>query len=370
MSSPGAVVIAAGGTGGHIYPALAVARVLELRKIPIIWVGTRDGLESRIVPEANIDIRWIRISGIRGKGLKGMLTGPFKLLTACLQSRRILADVNASAVLGMGGFVSGPVGLAALFTRRPLVLHEQNAVAGMTNKWLGGFATRVFSAVPNVFPDKVKAKPVGNPVRKDIENIGPQKLNNTVSANEPSAAKLNILIVGGSRGARALNELVPEAIARLQRNAPAIELSVWHQTGEADAALVEQRYGSVENAVSVNVAAYIDDVADAYRWADVIICRSGAMTVSELSAAALPGLLVPFPHHDDNQQTLNARFLSDAGAAVLMPQSVLTAESLATELQALGENPQSLADMARAAQALHKPDAATVIADALQELRR
>ena len=392
MSATPAVVIAAGGTGGHIYPAIAVARVLESRKVPVVWIGTREGLESHIVPAANIDIRFINVSGLRGTGLKGMITGPFKVLLACVQSMRILSDVRANAVLGMGGFVSGPVGIAALLTRRVLVLHEQNAVAGMTNKWLGRLATRVYSAMPNVFPKQVGATAIGNPVRASIEALGIEKRgrvvqagtektaaqNDTSSAVDSSAeaASLKVLIIGGSRGARVLNEVVPGAMQQLTRLKPELNLQVWHQTGPNDEQAVRQSYAETETdnamsslATSAKVDAYIDEVTDAYAWADVIICRAGAMTVSELSAAALPGILIPFPHHVDDHQTRNAEFLTDAGAAVLMPQPDMNANSLAEKLEQLIASPEILSNMSVAAQALHKPDAATVVADALQEAR-
>ena len=372
MSAAGTVVIAAGGTGGHIYPAIAVARVLETRKVPVVWIGTKEGLESRIVPEANIDIRFINVSGLRGKGLRGLLTGPFKVLYACVQSVRILADVQAKSVLGMGGFVSGPVGIAALLTRRVLVLHEQNAVAGMTNKWLGRLATRVYSAMPNVFPEKVGALAIGNPVRESIESVGLQKISNNQSHSDKRNA-LKVLVVGGSRGARALNEAVPKAIQTMldsidAEQASRIDLHIWHQTGPADQASVSKAYETLQaECKSVQVAAYIDDMSESYLWADVIICRAGAMTVSELSAAALPGLLVPFPHHADDHQTRNAMFLVDAGAAILLPQDKLTAESLSQELRNLIDSPQALTRMSKAARQLHQEDAAIVVADALQE---
>lgn len=381
MNTSPAVVIAAGGTGGHIYPAMAVARELETRKIPVVWIGTKEGLESKIVPAANIDIRFIKVSGLRGSGIKGLITGPFRVCAACVQSMRILSDVRASAVLGMGGFVSGPVGIAALLTRRMLVLHEQNAVAGLTNKWLSRLATRVYSAMPNVFPDKVGAIAIGNPVRQSIEALGLSKASqahaSTVSATSGSSdtdvldadrPSLNVLIVGGSRGARALNETVPEALQKLVRIEPDLQLSVWHQTGPADEPLVAQSYQALQGLVqSVKVSAFIEDVTDAYAWADVIVCRSGAMTVSELSAAGLPAVFVPYPHHSDNQQTLNAEFLTTAGAAILLPQEQLSAKTLAEQLQTLCASDHKLRDMAIAAQALHKPSAAVVVADALQE---
>lgn len=385
MSTADTVVIAAGGTGGHIYPAIAVARLLEKRKVPVVWIGTREGLEARIVPEANIDIRFINISGFRGKGLKGFLLGPFKLVRACVQSIRILSQVKAKSVLGMGGFVSGPVGIAALLTRRVLVLHEQNAVAGMTNKWLGRFATRVYSAMPNVFPEAVGANAIGNPVRESIEQLGIQKIaahtkstdaNNSNETTNTAVANVNnrrsalrVLVIGGSRGAQVLNEVVPKGIEALTTAASELELSVWHQTGPADELKVKDAYKSLHNKLSsTEVAAYIEDVTEAYRWADVIVCRSGAMTVSELSAAALPGVLVPFPHHADNHQTKNAKFLSDSGAAVLLEQGEFNADSLSNTLSALIQSEDVLNKMSCAAQALHKPDAATVVADALLEV--
>ncbi len=383
------VVIAAGGTGGHIYPAIAVANELESRHVPVVWIGTREGLESRIVPEANIDIRYINVSGLRGKGVLGTLLGPFRVLRASIQSLRILSDVKASAVLGMGGFVSGPVGIAALLSRRMLVLHEQNAIAGMTNKWLARLASRVYSAMPNVFPDTVGAVTVGNPVRESIEAVGLRKQvradavehaeasehSDTASQSERGDA-LRVLIIGGSRGARVLNETVPEAVSHYVEHTSAMPISVWHQTGANDASSVQLKYDDLfashkqGSTPSINVCAYIDDVSAAYAWADVIICRAGAMTVSELSAAALPGILVPFPHHVDDHQTRNARFLSDAGAAILMPQQSMTAESLSEQLLALAKSPTRLTKMSTAARTLHKRAAASVIADALQGEQR
>jgi len=367
MSATGTVVIAAGGTGGHIYPAIAVARVLEARKIPVVWIGTKEGLESRIVPEANIDSRFIKVSGLRGKGVKGFISGPFKVFGACVQSMRILSDVHASSVLGMGGFVSGPVGIAALLTRRVLVLHEQNAVAGMTNKWLARLATRVYSAMPKVFPEKVGALAIGNPVRESIESVGLKKVDTTQTAPRDNTT-LKILVIGGSRGARVLNEVVPPAIQALTKTSEQLEVHVWHQTGPADEKSVDQAYSALKTKTKNNkVTAYIEDVSEAYLWADVIICRAGAMTVSELSAAALPGVFVPFPHHADNHQTQNAKFLVDAGAAVLLTQDKFNASSLCDTLLNLTASPEVLPAMSAAAQALHKPDAAVVVADALQE---
>lgn len=362
------VVIAAGGTGGHIYPAIAVASELSKRKMPVIWVGTSEGLESRLVPEANIELRRINIAGLRGKGIKGLVVGPFKLIAACVQSIRILKDVQACSVLGMGGFVSGPVGIAALFTRRPLVLHEQNAIAGMTNRWLGRFATRVFTAMPKVFPAAVKAHAVGNPVRASIENVCQFKERQTRST-------LRLLVVGGSRGARALNQVIPEAAKAFQQsNDASLGLDVWHQTGVDDETQVRDIYKTIcdqqdtaQANVTTKVQPYIKDVTEAYEWADLVICRAGAMTVSELSAAGLPSVLVPFPYAVDDHQTMNARYLSDAGAAYLLPQSDMNAADLAQRLTELATQPQLLQEMSDKARQLYKPNAASIIADALVE---
>jgi len=362
------VVIAAGGTGGHIYPAIAVATELSKRKMPVIWVGTSEGLEARLVPEANIELRRISIDGLRGKGIKGLIVGPFKLIAACVQSMKILKDVQACSVLGMGGFVSGPVGIAALFTRRPLVLHEQNAIAGMTNRWLGRFATRVYSAMPKVFPAAVKAHAVGNPVRASIENVCHAK-------ERQARSRLRLLVVGGSRGARALNQVMPEAVTAFQQsNDASIGLDVWHQTGTDDETQVRNTYNTISNQqdtakadVSIKVQPYIKDVTEAYEWADIVICRAGAMTVSELSAAGLPSVLVPYPYAVDDHQTMNARYLSDAGAAYLLPQSDMNAVDLAQRLTELARQPELLHEMSDKARQLYKPNAASIIADALVE---
>jgi len=359
MNQPKPIVIAAGGTGGHIFPALAVASELRERAVPVVWVGTRNGMESRLVPEAKFDIRWISIEGIRGKGLLGLLTSPFKILNASLQSIRIINGIKPGAVLGMGGFVSGPVGLAALLTRKPLVLHEQNAVAGTTNRMLSRFATRVFAAMPGAFK---KATVVGNPVRKSVESVDQQAVANRAVAN--SAAPLKVLVVGGSRGARILNETVPDAMALLDSGVA----TVWHQTGEAENEATQQRYH--EHKLDARVDAFIGDMAEAYRWADLVICRSGAMTVTEISAVGIASVLVPFPHAIDDHQTYNARYLSDASGAILMPQPELNAQSLSEHIQRLAQDRSAIDSMAAIAKGLYKPQATVQLADALQAVSR
>ncbi len=346
------IVIAAGGTGGHIFPALAVANELRDRAVPVVWVGTRSGMESRLVPEAKFDIRWISIEGIRGKGVLGLLLSPFKIVKASAQSISIINGIKPGAVLGMGGFVSGPVGLAALLMRKPLVLHEQNAIAGTTNRMLSRFATRVFAAMPGAFSSK-RATVVGNTVRKSVEVVDQHSV---AGADAP----LKVLVVGGSRGARILNETVPAAMALLDSGVA----TVWHQTGAAEQADVEQRYSN--NSLEARVDAFVEDMAEAYRWADLVICRAGAMTVTEISAVGIASVLVPYPHAIDDHQTYNARYLSDASAAILLPQPELSALSLSEQIRKLSDDRAVIDSMAAAAGRLYKPQATQHVADALQ----
>ena len=354
------VLVAAGGTGGHVMPALAVADELRLRDVPVVWVGTRAGLEARLVPAAGIELRWITVAGLRGKTLVGAITGPLKLLLGCLQSMLLMARLKPRAVLGMGGFVSGPVGLAALLTRRPLVLHEQNAVAGMTNRHLSRFATRVFCAMPGVFPGRTDAQAVGNPVRRSLLDQAARP-----ARAVPGQAALSILIVGGSRGAHALNTVVPEAVAAFGR-----PCRVLHQCGGNDLEAVRGVYARQSHVEHADVRAFIDDMPAAYAAADLVICRSGAMTVTELSAMGAAALLVPFPHAVDDHQTRNAEYLSDAGAGELLPQSTLTAETLAARLSHYDTARDALQEMGKRARTLFQPDAAEVVAGALAGGRR
>ncbi len=358
------VLVAAGGTGGHVIPALAVAEVLRQSNVPVIWMGTQSGLEARLVPAAGIDIHWISVAGLRGKSLLQTLVGPLKLLRSCLQSIRLVHTLKPRAVLGMGGFVSGPVGIAALILGKPLVLHEQNAVAGMTNRWLSSRARRVFAAWPGAFKASVSAQVVGNPVRADIALLA----NTPRVIDLDQTRPLHILVVGGSRGARALNEVVPAAIARLD-----MPVHVVHQSGTQEGDAVRQRYqaGAQDNvARHCEVIEFIDDMAAAYQDADVVICRSGAMTVTELSALGVPSILVPFPFAVDDHQTRNACHLADSDAAVLMPQNTLDADSLAAVLSQLGNDRTRLQAMSEAARRCFVPKAAEVVAEALIEVSR
>ena len=355
-----AVVIAAGGTGGHVVPALAVAAQLETQNVPVIWFGTRAGLEASMVPAHGIEMRWIDVAGLRGKNLMQTMLGPLKLARAIWQSVQQIQAIKPRAVLGMGGFVSGPVGLAALMLRKPLVLHEQNAVAGMTNRWLSSAATRVFCAWPNVFRSSCNAVVVGNPVRADMELLASTPRPVSTDASKP----LHVLVVGGSRGAQVLNEIVPEAAALMN-----VDITIHHQSGKNNATLVRNAYAKAAH-VNVQISEFIDDMTQAYQRADIVICRSGAMTVTELSALGLPSILVPFPHAVDDHQTMNARHLSDAGAAVLMPQQPLSAQLLGETLSSLVADREKLAMMSRAARRCFVPQAAVTVANALLEVSR
>ena len=354
------VVIAAGGTGGHVVPALAVAAELKSRNVPVVWFGTRTGLEASMVPSNNIEMVWIDVAGLRGKTLLQTLLGPLKLLRAIAQCVKNFWSLKPRAVLGMGGFVSGPAALAALMMRKPLVLHEQNAVAGMTNRYLSASATRVFSAWPNVFRASSNAVVVGNPVNASMEKLA----HSDSGVSSDTAQPLRVLVVGGSRGARALNKIVPEAIALMQA-----AVSVQHQTGQDDFENVREKYKDASEA-EVVVTPFIDDMTSAYQQADIVVCRSGAMTVTELGALGLPSILVPFPYAVDDHQTLNAKQLAEAGAAQLMPEATLNTRNLSQILDELALNRQKLALMSKAARSCFVPGAAAAVAHAILEVSR
>ncbi len=346
------VLIMAGGTGGHVFPALAVADVLRSRACQVVWLGTRRGIEARLVPAAGIPMEWVRVSGLRGKGLTSWLLAPLRLLQALGDAFGAIRRTRPDVVLGLGGFVAGPGGLAARLLGRPLVIHEQNAIAGLTNRILARFADTVAEAFPGSFAPGVGAVAVGNPVRRAIEAL-------TAGAAErlPRAPR-HLLVFGGSQGARALNRLVPAALAQL---APAERPAVVHQTGRDRRETTAGAYGAL--GVEADVREFIDDMAAAYAWADLAVSRSGALTVAELAAAGLPALLVPFPAAVDDHQTRNARYLADRGAALLLAEDGLTADRLASELRTLlGSDDRALAAMAEAARRAATPGAAERLA--------
>jgi len=338
----------AGGTGGHVFPGLAVADELRGRGWQVVWMGARSGLEARLVPERGYAMEWIRAAALRGKGLAATLLLPFNLLAGFWQSARAIFRIRPDVVLGMGGYVAFPGGMMASLLARPLAVHEQNAVAGLANRVLAGVAGKSMVA----FPDALKnAEWTGNPVRADITAIaGPAE------RYAGRTGPLRLLVVGGSLGAQALNEAVPKALALISEG---VRPSVVHQAGEKNLAALKSSYQS--SGVRGELAAFIEDMAKRYTEADLVICRAGAMTVAELAAAGMASVLVPFPHAVDDHQTANARFLADKGAAILLPQEKLNPQSLANLIRALDR--EALLAMAKKARSLGKPDAAKVVAD-------
>jgi len=346
------VLIMAGGTGGHVFPALAVAAELSARGVAVAWLGTRRGLEARVVPAAGYPLMTMRVSGLRGKGVLRLLLAPFMLMVALWQALVIQLRLRPSAVLGMGGFAAGPGGVIAWLLRRPLLIHEQNSVAGMTNRWLAPLARTVMEAFPGSMPAKRHPLHTGNPVRTGITQLpAPAERFATRSG------ALRVLVIGGSLGARVLNETVPAAVQQL---ASADSLQLHHQTGKDDVASVQAAYAAL--GVDARVEAFVEDMAAAYAWADLVICRSGALTVAELAVVGVASVLVPYPYATDDHQTGNARFLADAGAAILMPQSTLSADRLAGLLADFSQQRDMLEEMAGRARELALPDAARRVA--------
>lgn len=344
------VVIMAGGTGGHVYPALAVAEDLRARGCKVTWLGTLQGLEGRVVPAAGFTLDPVTVAGIRGKAWYRRLAGPFILILACAQALRIFRRRRPDVVLGMGGFVSGPGGLMARLLGVPLVIHEQNRIPGTTNRWLAKTANKVLEAFPGAFAPEVGAECTGNPLRRALAQCRERRQRRR---DEP----LRVLVLGGSQGAKVLNDIVPEAAAKL--NFP---LEIRHQTGAAMRDDTASKYREAE--VAATVDAFIDDMSGAYQWADVAVCRAGAMTVSELAAAGLPAILVPYPYAIDDHQTANARLLADLGGAVCVPQARLDANRLAAELCGFGVDPDRLRVMAERIRSLARRDAAERVASA------
>jgi len=337
----------AGGTGGHIFPALAVADEMRDNHWRVVWLGSKIGMESKLVPQYGFEIEWVRFSGLRGKGILRALLLPINLLIAFSQSARAIFRVRPDVVLGMGGYISFPGGLMAALLARPLVLHEQNSVAGLANKVLARFADRVLVAFPNALR---KAEWTGNPVRRDIAQlVTPEQRYGSRTGN------LNVLVVGGSLGAQVLNETVPRALALMP---PSVRPNVTHQAGEQHLAMLEREYRLA--GVSATALAFIRDMSSAYAAADLVICRAGALTVSEIAVAGIASVLVPFAFAVDDHQTFNAHYLSDRSAALLIPQADFTARKLADVL--LHCTRAKLLEMAMKARELGKPDAAQIVA--------
>ncbi|HET8731551.1 MAG TPA: undecaprenyldiphospho-muramoylpentapeptide beta-N-acetylglucosaminyltransferase [Moraxellaceae bacterium] len=350
MSDVKSVVVMAGGTGGHVFPALAVAESLRAQGVAIHWLGTRAGIEAELVPARGFAITYLDVSGVRGQGLKRLLLAPFKILLAVIGAMHTLRSVQADVVIGLGGYVTGPGGVAARLLGKPLLIHEQNAIAGFTNRQLSRIATRVLEAFPGAFAPAPTVTCVGNPVRPEIAALPApaERLANRAGA-------LQVLVLGGSQGAVALNELVPEALAKL---AVRHDITIRHQAGKKNAEKARAKYAAL--GVTADVLPFIDDMAAMYGWADLVVCRSGALTVSELACAGVASVLIPYPFAVDDHQTANGRFLADAGAAKLFRQQDLTADSLAAELEPLLER-GILMKMAAAARALAKPESTETV---------
>ncbi|MEX2124545.1 MAG: undecaprenyldiphospho-muramoylpentapeptide beta-N-acetylglucosaminyltransferase [Woeseia sp.] len=352
------ILVMAGGTGGHVFPALAVARVLKHKSHGVVWLGTKRGIESRVVPAAGISTEWISVQGLRGKGFLAFVAAPFQLLRALLQSLRVMAKHRPAAVLGMGGFVSGPGGLAAWLTRRPLIIHEQNAIAGLTNRLLARLARVVLQAFPGTFSPHINAETVGNPVREEIA-----ALDNPATRFAARSGPLRLLVLGGSQGALALNRIVPAALAQLPPDRRPV---VRHQSGDRTIATARESYAQF--GIDVEPEAFIEDMAAAYGWADLVVCRAGALTVAELSAAGLPAIFVPFPGAVDDHQTANARSFADAGAAVILKEKDLDAATLAELLRQWLTSRDDLGARAVRARSLARPKSLDRIAELCLEL--
>ena len=363
------IMIMAGGTGGHVYPALAVAEYLRGRGIPLFWLGTTRGIENRVVPEQGIELLTVRVSGVRGKGLQSKLAAPVKVLGAILQALYICIRRRPAAALGMGGFASGPGGIAAWLLRIPLLIHEQNRIAGTTNRILARFAVKIMQGFPGTFEDGARVVTTGNPVRRQIaqmysqetkESGGQSKISDEIPTPTPpsnASDRLNVLVLGGSQGARQLNRVAPRGLDRLQNR---LKVNVWHQCGERHLAETQRVYDDLQ-LDQVRLDPFITDMASAYDWADIAVCRAGALTIAELCAAGLASILVPFPYAIDDHQTANACFLCDADAALLLPENELTEGGLEELLWQVCGNGNRLSELARNTRSCAFPEAAEAV---------
>lgn len=343
------LLIIAGGTGGHIFPALVVAETLKKQGVLIEWLGAEVGMERQIVAD-HFPLYCLPIKALRGKSFWTKCVAPFRIVNSIVLAYRYIKKINPDVVLGMGGYASGPGGVAAWLLRKPLIIHEQNATPGLTNRWLSRIATTVLQAFPDAFPHSVGAITVGNPVRASIQAIS--------KTNKPVRKKpLHVLVLGGSQGAQLINRLVPQLRAYMKNPEAVI---FWYQTGKRD-------FDAVRNATTqcVNhkdqIAPFIEKMEEAYSWADVAICRAGALTVSELAAAGLPSILIPYPHAADNHQYANALFLVDAKAAIVMPETEMSADKLSQCLENLISSPQQMEQMSAAAKKCAQLDTVSTI---------
>ena len=357
MTEKRPIMIMAGGTGGHVFPALAVARYLREQGEQIVWMGTRAGIEARLVPDADFPIEWLEVQGVRGKGLATLLMAPLRIAQACWQALSILRHNRPRAVLGMGGFASGPGGLMACVLRIPLIIHEQNAVIGLTNKLLKRFSRINFFAFPEAAQGVSRSRVVGNPVREEILSIDRPSIR---LQDRSQDAPLNLLVIGGSLGARRLNQVLPKAIALMPA---ARRPQVRHQCGERHLEDCVAGYRSA--GVDAEILTFIDDMSEAYRWADLVLCRAGALTVAELAAAGMASILVPFPYAVDGHQFHNARYLSDNSAAITLRESELDAPTLARQLDEFDQDRDRIEAMSIAAHGLAYREATMQVADGI-----
>jgi UDP-N-acetylglucosamine--N-acetylmuramyl-(pentapeptide) pyrophosphoryl-undecaprenol N-acetylglucosamine transferase len=337
------IVIMSGGTGGHVFPALAVAHELIEKGWQVSWLGTKKGLEGRVVPEQGIEIDWLSVAGVRGKGWLSKITAVLLLVMACFQALKILHKRKPDVVLGMGGFVAGPGGLMAKLLGIPLIIHEQNRVPGTTNRLLSRLANQVLEAFPGSFNKKVNARFTGNPLRKQFAGYSERRVGHQ---------GINILVVGGSQGAQILNEIVPGALAAL-----AFNIQIKHQTGAAMKEKVDSRYKAL--GIKAEVNAFIEDMVSAYQWADMVICRAGAMTVSEVAAVGIPAIFIPLPNAIDDHQAANARYLTDAGAGLLLMQKDLNETSLVEHITKVVKQ---LEEMSKTVKEYARLDATEIVA--------
>ena len=356
-SSTPHVLIMAGGTGGHVFPALAVAERLIERGAKVSWLGTRAGIEARLVPARDLELHTIDVAGLRGKGVLSWVLAPLKLVRACAQALGLVRRLAPQLVVGMGGFAAGPGGVAARLTGRALLIHEQNASAGLTNRLLARVASTVLQAFPDTFAGNARARTVGNPVRREILGLAAP-----ATRWRAREGRIRLLVLGGSGGALAINQTVPAALARLNSDE---RPQVRHQAGRT---LAEAEQAYAQHHVDADVSEFIDDMAGAYAWADVVICRSGALTVAELAAAGLGALLVPYPFAADDHQRANGQYLVARGAAVLIDQADLSPERLANELRGFCVDRAALLIRAEAARAAAWPESTDAIVDACFEL--
>ncbi len=332
------LLIMAGGTGGHIFPGQALGHEMQNQGWHVSWLGAQGGLEDKLVPQAGFKLHKLAVQGLRGKGWAGLMLAPWRLTYAVLQAWRLLRRLRPDVVIGFGGYASGPGGIAAWLLGIPLIIHEQNAIPGLTNRWLAKLANTILQAFPHTFKSH-RALTVGNPIRQPLLNVAaPQQ--RLVTKQRP----WRLLVLGGSRGAMVLNQTLPISLSLLPAE---LRPEVWHQTGEQHVSTTQQQYAA--QGIAAKIQPFIDEMAHALAWADLVICRAGALTVSELATVGVASILVPYPYAVDDHQTANAKFLTEAQAAVLIAQQDLTPQRLAEVCQALLAKPQAFVTMAQAA---------------------